>query len=285
MLHILYNPISNNKRGLEGAKTLEAKIENETFDYVDVTGIEDIYEYISGTDINEKIVFTGGDGTINYFINQINQRPLNRDIYYYPAGCGNDFWKDISEKHDETLVVLNKYIENLPTVTINGKTSYFLNGVGYGIDGYCCEEGDRQKARSDKEVNYTSIAIKGILFKFKPQNSKITVDGVTHTFKHTVLAPVMNGRYYGGGMNVAPAQDRLNPDHTLSCVVMHDPIRIHALAIFPKIFEGKLVEKKKNVEVFTGKDFIVEFEKPCAAQIDGETVLNVTKIEVHAYKG
>ena len=57
-------------------------------------------------------------------------------------------------------------------------TKYFINGIGYGIEGYCCEEGDKIRATSDKPVNYTAIAIKGLLYKFKPRNATVTVDDV-----------------------------------------------------------------------------------------------------------
>jgi hypothetical protein len=53
---------------------------------------------------------------------------------------------------------VKKYVENLPTVEVNGKTYRFINGVGYGVDGYCCEVGDKLKSEN-KKVNYTSIAI------------------------------------------------------------------------------------------------------------------------------
>ena len=51
---------------------------------------------------------------------------------------------------------------------------------------------------------------------------------------------------------------------------------------FPKIFEGKHVEKKKMIDVFRGNVITVEFEKPCALQIDGETILDVTEYTVHS---
>ena len=34
------------------------------------------------------------------------------------------------------------YAQKLPTVTVNGKAYRFLNGIGYGIDGYCCQVGE-----------------------------------------------------------------------------------------------------------------------------------------------
>ena len=46
---------------------------------------------------------------------------------------------------------------------------------------------------------------------------------------------------------------------------------------FPSIFKGEHVKKTDIVQVFTGNEVKVRFSRPCAAQIDGETVLNVTE--------
>ena len=46
--------------------------------------------------------------------------------------------------------------------------------------------------------------------------------------------------------------------------------------IFPSIFKGKHIKKVKNVTVLEGKEITVEYDQPRPAQIDGETVLNVS---------
>jgi diacylglycerol kinase family enzyme len=46
---------------------------------------------------------------------------------------------------------------------------------------------------------------------------------------------------------------------------------------FPSIFKGEHVAKTDIVQMFTGNEISVRFSRPCAAQIDGETVLNVTE--------
>ena len=70
---------------------------------------------------------------------------------------------------------------------VNGEEHVFVNGIGYGLDGYCCEVGDEIQRHSDKKVNYSAIAIKGILGKFKPRRATVTVDGVTRTYKKAWL--------------------------------------------------------------------------------------------------
>ena len=125
----------------------------------------------------------------------------------------------------------------------------------------------------NKKINYTAIAIKGLLVDFKPRHVKIEIDGQTYEYDNVWLAPTMKGRYYGGGMMVAPGQDRLSDK--LTVVVYSCKSKIKSLITFPLIFEGKHVEKKDVVKVFTGNKVHVTYDAPCAAQIDGETVLNV----------
>lgn len=284
MVRILLNAKSNNGTGTEAGKEIEKLLPGETFEYVDITAIEDAYGYVESAPEDVKLVICGGDGTLQHFANDVHNRPLHRDVFFFPAGSGNDFWNDVKNGVKDELLLINPYVEKLPVTIVDGKEYCFVNGVGYGIDGYCCEEGDKQRAISDKPINYTAIAIKGLLFKFKPRNVKVTVDGKVYEYKKAWLAPVMNGKFYGGGMKVAPDQDRLNKERTLTCVVMHNLWPLHALMIFPKIFKGELVNEKKHVVVLTGKDITVEFDKPCAMQIDGETFLNIASTESHSYK-
>ena len=158
---------------------------------------------------------------------------------------------------------------------VKGKTYRFLNNVGYGIDGYCCEVGDELKAKSVKAINYTSIAIKGLLFHYKSKNAVITVDGKEYRFKKVWLAPTMKGCFYGGGMMATPEQDRLAEGGKLSVLVFHGSGRLHTLMVFPSIFKGEHVKHKKIVTVLSGYDVKVSFDAPAAVQIDGETIPDV----------
>lgn len=278
---VLYNPLSNNKKGKELAPNIENILSGE-FVYEDITKTDDIAAYVNSVDKDTAIVLSGGDGTINHFINAFNNDVPEHEILYYATGSGNDFMTDIKKENDDSLPVLNKYIRNLPTVTVNGETYKFINGIGYGIDGYCCEVGDKQRLESDKPVNYAGIAIKGLLFHFKPRKATVTVDGVTKTFKGAWLAPTMKGRFYGGGMMVAPAQNRLLEENTVSTVVMYGSGKLKTLLVFPSIFKGEHIKHSEMVSVMTGKEITVRFDKPCALQIDGETVLNVSEYVVKA---
>ncbi|MBE6707367.1 MAG: diacylglycerol kinase family protein [Ruminococcaceae bacterium] len=274
--YILYNPKAGKGNINDDIKKISALYEDEV-ECIDVTTLENLPDFVLQKNENEAIVICGGDGTINKFVNMVDTDSIKCDILYYPAGTGNDFLSDLGKTALECPISIKEYFKDLPMVQINGVDYKFINGVGYGIDGYCCEVGDALKASSDKPVNYTAIAIKGLLFHYKPTGATVTVDGKEYRFKKVWIAPTMKGRYYGGGMIPTPDQSRNDPDGKLSVMVFHDTGKISTLAIFPSIFKGKHVNHKKAVTVYSGHEITVQFDEPRPLQVDGETILGVTE--------
>lgn len=283
MIYVFLNKLSNNGKAAETQSELEKIFNGDQLQFIDVLELKNVADSCRKLTPEDKIIISGGDGTLSRFVNDIYELHIKNEIYFYTCGSGNDFLNDIRERCEikNNLIPMNQFIESLPVVTVNGEKHYFINGIGYGIDGYCCEEGDKIRAVSDKPVNYAGIAIKGMLGKFKPCGGTVTVDGVTTRYKKIWLAPTMIGRYFGGGMNITPDQDRLNKEHLVSNCVFHDSGMLKTLMVFPSIFKGQHVSHKDIIEIKTGHEVIVEFDKPCALQIDGETYSNITKYSVN----
>ena len=275
MKYYLYNGLSNNKIKPEIVENFE---ENESQKLIDA-GLVNYPEFFGNLNAEDEVVLIGGDGTINYFINRVPYESIKNNVYYYAAGSGNDFLRDINGKVGEE-VLLNPYLKNLPTVYVKDVVSKFINGIGYGLDGYCCEVGDKLKLQSDKPINYTSIAIKGLLFNFKPRNATVIVDGKKYEHHYVWLVPTMKGRFYGGGLMIAPNQDRLSDE--VSVVVYQSKSRISSLMTFRDVPTGQHIKKEKMVKIYTGKEIEVQFDQPTALQIDGETVLGVESYRVKA---
>ena len=279
--HVLYNPLANNRTGEEGfRRAAELLPQGSEAEPHDITKIDDMRGYLEGLAKDDELIVCGGDGTLNKFANAIDGMELEREVYYLASGTGNDFLRDIGKTVEDGIVPVGKYLKGLPTVHVNGITAKFLNGIGYGIDGYCCEEADRIKQKSDKPINYTAIAIGGLMGKFTPVNAKVTVDGETREYKKVWLAPSMKGSFIGGGMMVTPGQDRLDPERKVSVLVYHGLGRLATLLIFPKIFTGDHIKYKKHCVLLKGNSVKVEFDRPTALQIDGETVLGVREYTV-----
>lgn len=280
--HVLYNPLSGNGRGQAQVMELKEKMKSDELQFHDVTKIGAYPEFFATLPKEDKILISGGDGTLHKFVNDMDEAVKDWDIYYNATGSGNDFLTDIGKTKEDCPILVNEYIRDLPKVTINGKTTRFMNNVGFGIDGYCCEEGDKLRAKSDKPINYTSIAIQGLLFKFKPANAVVIVDGVKHEYKKVWLAPTMKGRYYGGGMKITPDQNRLDADRKVSFATMYGSGKLKTLMVFPSIFKGEHVKHTEMVEIIEGHEIEVTFDRPIAAQIDGETIVGVTNYKVSA---
>ena len=273
MNFILYNSRSGNGKSTSYANALSEKLEGGS-ELIDITDFEGYHPLFSRIEAMDEIYLLGGDGTLNHFINDTDGIEITNTVHYCPTGSGNDFYNDVTDGTSDEPILLNEYIGKLPTVTVNGKKYRFINGVGYGIDGYCCEVGDALNA-AGKKVNYTAIAIKGLLFSFKPRNAVVTVDGVTEEYKKVWIAPAMYGRHYGGGMIPTPDQKRGSDE--LSLMIFHGSGKLRTLMIFPSIFKGEHVRATKYVKVIKGREITVKFDKPTPLQIDGETVLGVTE--------
>ncbi|MDO4730775.1 MAG: diacylglycerol kinase family protein, partial [Clostridia bacterium] len=181
------------------------------------------------------------------------------------------------------LIKLNKYLKNLPTVTVKGKTYFFINGIGLGLDGHCCAQKEIAN-KNQKKANYASIALKGFMYKFSPMNAVVTVDGETIKYNNVWLASSMYGSFYGGGLPLAPKQYRLNPENSLTSVVVNCKNRMRIVAAFPSIFKGTHTKYDKLVHIRTGHEIKVELEKPSDMQIDGETIFGVSSYTVRSAK-
>ena len=280
-IYIVYNPLSCSGKGKASAEKAATFYNDSEVIYKDIcaTTYGDIFAEAAPED---KIVICGGDGTLNHFVNDTAEISFLNSIFYFATGTGNDFLRDIEAVQDEAPVCIDKYIKNLPTVTVKCEKHRFLNNMGFGIDGYCCEVGDNMRAQNKEKISYTAIAIKGLLFHYKPTKATVIVDGKEYNYKKVWIAPTMKGRFYGGGMMPTPAQDRLGEEGNVSLMMFHGTGKLSTLMIFPSLFKGEHIKHTKHVAIHTGKKITVRFDSPRAAQIDGETVTGVTEYTVEA---
>lgn len=273
MTLILFNPCANNSDisvALEGVRAYAAAPDTVEKDLTRV----DLRAEICALGDKDRVLMLGGDGTIMRLANALDGAAYTVPVYLWKSGTGNDFLRDLGKNEESEPVLLNPYLVNLPHVEVKGKTYRYINGIGFGLDGMVCEVTDALKAKGVKKINYTAESIKLLLGGFKCPSGKVTVDGVTKQYKKIWLASAMYGKYYGGGMRVAPDQAR--GSGTLTCCVWHTSGKLATLMHFPKIFTGEHVQYKKRIDVLSGKKITVEFDKPTALQIDGETVSGVT---------
>ncbi len=277
MIYALYNPFAGNQTCEEQSRKLSEFYAADELTFRSMADT-DYAEFFPALSAEDKVIICGGDGTLNRFVNDTRDIVISNEILYYAAGSGNDFLRDLGREKGCAPFRINEYIKDLPSVTVNGRETLFINAIGFGIDGYCCEVGDEMRKKSNgKPVNYTSIAIKGLLYAFKPTDATVIIDSSEKRYKKVWIAPTMHGRFYGGGMIAAPDQRRDAPDGKFSVVIWHGSNKLKTLMVFPSIFKGEHVKHSECIDIVKADEVTIRFDKTCALQIDGETILNVTE--------
>lgn len=280
VFHILYNPLAGNDGGKERSRgVLKLLPAGAKAEFADITAIHDMKAYLASIPAGEKFIIAGGDGTLHHFVNSLRDEDMPAEVAFYPSGSGNDFVRDIG---GDPLGIneIGRYLRHLPTAYIKDKALRFINGVGFGIDGYVCSEGNKLRANSKGSINYKGIAIKGFLYGFKPKKARAVVDGKVIERERIWMAPTMKGRYFGGGMMVTPGQDRSDPERKVTMMLFGGSGSLRTLTMLPSVYTGEHLRYTKYLEIIKANEVRVEFDKPCALQIDGETIEDVSGYSV-----
>ncbi len=275
MYILLYNPLSAKNTGIKKYEKLCKKFKKKNIEYIgynilDFNGRE--MEFALSLKEDDIVVIIGGDGTLSQVINKIRGINIKNRVFFCRAGSGNDYCRD----HKGNYFEITHELKTFPKVIANGKEGKFINGVGMGIDAAVC---DRVNANHKKgiEESYYKSAIK-VFKNFKQFPITITIDGQEKKYDKVWFAAIQNGKYFGGGMKIAPKAERL--DEYLDIYIIEGIKLFKLLLIFPLIFIGKHIWFKKYVHEFRGKHIILEslvFDK---VQRDGEVLDNINKIEV-----
>lgn len=275
MFVILYNPKSFNdtlKVSLKLKKKLEKK--HETAEIKNIIDLNDKFDsFLSETPLTDKIVIVGGDGTIHRFINNIRGIELKHRFFLYESGRGNDF----SRGHKGKFFEITEEIKNLPTCEFAGNKHSFINGMGIGIDAAVCHEQNKNIKKNTKE-SYYKIA-KRLFLKFKPFELDLVLDGKDVHFDKVWFMVVQNGKYFGGGMKIAPKA--LRSVDTLEVVVVHGISIRKLFMVFPLIFIGKHTICKKGITFFRSKTIDISAKGFDIMQMDGDTVEGVSQMKIY----
>ena len=130
--HVLFNPHAGNGHGEEEARKLDTLLTDVSLCYHNITEVEDYAAFFSAIPAEEDVILCGGDGTINRFVNATEGLTYPNDILYFGVGSGNDFMHDLGKKKGDAPFSIKKYLQDLPVVTVKGRTYRFRNGIGYG---------------------------------------------------------------------------------------------------------------------------------------------------------
>ncbi len=274
MVYLFYNPKSNAGKTEKEIHILEKKLNKRGYSTIKINLIEtvDVNEIIAGILPDDLLFIAGGDGTINWVLNNHILDGLNNKIYVYRSGRGNDYSRNFKKK----VFLLENGLANFPQIKYNETAQNFINGVGMGIDAVTCNI-QHDNFLAGRKVSYFSVACKAFQ-TFKPYSLDVIVDGKSLHFDNVWFFVIQNGKYIGGGMKISPKS--IVNDGKLELVVIHSMKLNKLLRVFPSIFIGKHTIFKKNVTILEGKEFKCVPYGTEILQIDGEIRKNIKTIEV-----
>lgn len=279
MTYILFNPLANGGHGYAGVAKVQAAFRHQSLETLDITTL-DTKAFLTGLAADDLVILCGGDGTINRLVNDMEGAEPAAPVYMWKFGTGNDFLRDVSGKGGAQTVLLNDYIKALPYAEIHGRRIRFINNCCCGMDGLVCELGEKAKLlRKKGKVSYSWLAIRAILHDYRWTNARVTVDGETREYRKVWMASVLNGRYVGGGMKLAPNQNR--DGDKLCCLVWHGTSRIMTILRLISVFWGGHIKYADMCDIRFGRHIEVEMDAPVAANLDGEVVSGVTRYTAH----
>lgn len=236
-----------------------------------------VREYVDRNDY--RVYSIGGDGTLNEVLNGIIGS--NSSLAVIPAGTGNDFIKSIMEGGNNKDI-LRRTIEGTEEFIDLGKINkkYFINISSVGFDAAVTQNARYLKRKpfvSGKLAYLFSIFL--TMYKFKGIDVDIIIDGVTIKRKILLIA-IANGKYYGGGMKVAP--DAKVTDGLLDICIVNNMSMWRVFRLFPKLIIGRHGDIEE-VEFLKCESILIKGKESFPINMDGE-ILNNNEIHIGVEK-
>ena len=223
------------------------------------------------------LVAVGGDGTIHEVANGIMQKgsPERTSLGIICTGTGSDLSRSIGISHDYNQACHN--LANPREITIdvglveyrkNGQTlqRYFVNSAGIGFDATVVDAVEKLPKYFGGTIPYLTGLIRSFLFY---HNKEVTFKiGDQPSEKARILSLVVaNGRYFGGGMHIAP-EAKLD-DNLLDMVVLGNFGKIELLKNLKKVYTGTHLTHPK-VKLVKDTRIIIESAQKFLLHADGE---------------
>ena len=224
------------------------------------------------------LVAVGGDGTVNEVANGILLASGSKraSLGVVSTGTGSDFARMLGLYRHYELACRSLLSKRRRLIDIgvlkcqkDGQIvqRFFVNAAGVGFDAEVAETVERQPKYFSGTIPYL-LGLVGTLFKYRNKPVVLKVDGKEEA-RRILSVVAANGRYFGGGMKVAPEAE-LN-DRLLDVLVIGDFGKFELLKEFPKIYRGTHVSHPK-VGMVKAVKIEVESTERLLVHADGELV-------------
>lgn len=267
---IVVNPASGRstykeKLGYLKGRLLQSNVRSAEF-YTEIEGAGDLSSFVGNdTNVNEVIVL-GGDGTLNYVVNELleNQLPLS----IVSNGTGNDSVKSLhGEKNfkKQVEIAIHGPTKRFDLGLCNGRA--FVNGLGIGFDGQVVQEMSKRKKKRGGHLDYLLTVVRTVA-AFREKNLSFSLDGKKYNRK-ILLMTVSNGSTFGGGFVINPRAS--STDGFLDVCILNEIASLVRFWHLPKLKTGSH-GSLKACEFYKAGKVVIDSSDELVAHLDGEFI-------------
>jgi len=284
-IKLIVNPKSGGGDGKKIANYISEKYQHLFSEIVFTSGPCEAIDLAKNSENFDAVCLIGGDGTLNEVINgvmQIDEKKRPK-VGIIPVGTGNDFIKTIgiSKNPDDAITtILNMKTKKLDVaicefLDFSGKPQkrYYINITEFGMGGEVANLVNKYGKIFKGTIPFLLFALV-CNFTFKNKTVRIKTDCEDEKFQdieaNIRVVAVANGKFYGGGMQIAPYAQP--DDGLLDVVIVKDMNSIETLKNLPLLYKGEkgveqakktgkvLYFRAKKVEVFEADNLMIEME-------------------------
>ena len=212
----------------------------------------------------DELLILGGDGTLNYAVNELAGAKL--PISIVSNGTGNDSVRSlhgITSFKEQVEIALSGEIKSYDLGRCNGK--YFVNGLGVGFDGKVVQELERGLRGKRSRLDYLRTVLR-ILYSFHEQEAVFSIDGKPYRRK-ILLLTISNGTTFGGGFVINPFAKA--DDGLLDVCILGEIDPLKRFWYLPMLKTGTH-HKLKESEFLQARHIRIEASDQLVAHLDGE---------------
>ncbi len=217
------------------------------------------------------IIAVGGDGTVREVsAGLIGARAA---LAVIPTGSGNDFNRTVgipTSMQQACRVARDGTVRWIDVVQLTAETAReqhrttFANAAGFGFDARVAAE--TKKLRRLRGLALYGTAVFKAVRSYTCPRVRIRIDDRDWT-QHVLLLAVANGRYYGGGMKIAP--DAEPDDGQFDICIIDEVGKLKLISCLPSLIRGTH-GSLKEVSFHRSSTLDLEFQDPVPVQVDGD---------------
>jgi len=237
----------------------------------------------------ERLIVAGGDGTAAEVVSGLLGAALGSyaEVAFLPLGTGADFHRTLDIPRDPAAAIAALASGKGRRIDVGcvrytdaagaEQRSHFLNVASAGLSGVVTRHVRGSKALGAR-LSFLLGTLAGLV-RFQPPSMCLRVDGVEVFSGAVAVAAVANGRYFGGGMHVAP---QARPDDGLLDLVIIPALPKAVLVTrLPRLYSGTHLAVP-GVTLHRGRSVELEpLGAPALGEIDGEPLAQLPmRVEV-----